>query len=307
MLSKQSLLVGSLTVILIFSYIITGNILAKKGNSALLSLEPSTITMPFLDSKQGCTLLILKLKIYNVTNLKVFSLKLDYNTSILEFIGGKMDRIFYTTVGGWKGAYTSVEFSKAFSGSGTMFIYYFKVLSVGSTQIKLKDTLLIDNSGANISHVISGATVKILPFKEWIKEKYLELKSKYNMLLINYTEILTKYKALNSTYKALLFNYNKLNNTYYKLLLYSHFLNQSYNLLKNRYNLLNSSFSFLKRNYYYLQKNYKNLQLNYRELESQFKTITNLFTITKNIIYCLAITTIILIIISIYFIKKLNR
>ena len=391
MLPKQSLLVGSLTVILIFSYIITGNILAEKGNSALLSLEPSTITIPFLDSRQGCTLLILKLKIYNVTNLKIFSLKLDYNTSILEFIGSKMDRIFYITVGGWRGEYTSGELHKAFSGSGTMFIYYFKVLSFGSTQIRLKDTSLLDNSGSNISHVTSGATIKIRPYNEWMNEKYNELKLKYNMLLINYNKILTKYKALNSTYealllnynelngkhnklkskynvllinyteilakykalnptykallfnynelnkkynelkskhnillinykeiltkyqvlnstyKALLFNYNELNNTYHKLLLYSHSINQSYNLLKHHYNLLNSSFTLLKRNYDSLQKNYKNLQLNYRELELQFKTIINLFTITKYIIYCFAITIIILIIVSIYFIKKIHR
>ena len=282
MLSKHSLLVGSLSVILIFSYITTGNILAKKGNSALLSLEPSTVTIPFLDSKQGCTLLILKLKIYNVTNLKIFSLKLDYNTSILEFIGSKMDRIFYITVGGWRGEYTSGELHKAFSGSGTMFIYYFKVLSIGSTQIRLRDTLLLDSSGSSISHVTSGATIKIRPYNEWMNEKYNELKLKYNMLLINYKEILTKYQVLNSTYKALFFKYTELNNTYHKLLLYSHSINQSYNLL-------NSSFTLLKRNYDSLQKNYKNLQLNYRELELQFKTIINQFTITKYI--CLLYTS----------------
>ncbi|GAG46916.1 unnamed protein product, partial [marine sediment metagenome] len=118
-----------------------------------LSLEPKVIEVPYLVIDNASTLVLVKLNINNVQDLKEFSFKFTYNTSIIEprpphDSFGMIDPSFYVTTGGWTGSTLNGRLAKTFSGSGTIFTYGFRVLNPGTTQLNLTDIMLRDSGGS---------------------------------------------------------------------------------------------------------------------------------------------------------------
>lgn len=242
--------------------------MSHAASSTALSLEPKEISIPFLESDGGTTLLTIELKVYNVSNLKKFYIKFGYDTYVLELIGAKMDEFFYNTVSGWRGWYydSYVELSRTFSGSATMFRYYFRVLHAGSTQVRLMDTILVDEAGSAIPHTVSECSVEVIPLESWIDDKYAELSAKYN-------ELLADFQTLNNTYWKLLGNYTSLNTMHQQLRESYSSLQNDYGTLSSDYNKLNAEFSNLKSDYGKLESQYESLQRDYNEQINQINQL----------------------------------
>lgn len=258
------------------------------------------IAIPYIDVEQ-C--IVLELQINNVYNLKQFSLQLLYDMSILEFIGGKMDESFYSTVGGWVGSYLSGELSKAFSGSATMFVYAFKVLRIGSTQISVTASLT-DTSGSVIPYTVSGTSIKILSVEEWVDGEYAELKEEHNSLNESYYFLLGSYDALQE-------DYHVINMTYYNYMAMHSYSNSEYESLNATFHNLLAEHVQLKSDYDnlvadrdVLQANYDSLTNDYDELASKYEISTNELNIFRNLSYVFIVTTSGLILATVYFVKR---
>ena len=251
----------------------TGTI-EEEWEGTSLFLEPKSIWLPYLNIQQGSTLVLVTLKIHNVQNLKQFHIKFTYNSSILEpwpseYTSGRIDTAFYLTSGGWTGHSINGLLAKTFTGSSIMFVYGFKVIQTGFTEISLTTSELIDDNGKNIPFGASGSTINVLSLEEWIDEEYAELMEKYGALSTNFV-------SLNSTYHSLLSNNTQLQEYY-------DYLNSSYSLLQIEYASLTSS---------------------YNEVESEHTAIKNELNNIKNTMYVLSATTLILIVTTVYFAKK---
>lgn len=309
MKDKIPLLIFIMVALIFAPILLTATPLEANNESTSLSLEPSEIEIPYLDLEEGSTLIPIKLKIYNVHNLREFSLSLDYDMNILEYIKGEMDLLFYNTVGGWRGNEFRGRLSEAFSGSDTMFIYSFKVLRSGLTQIRFTNTRLIDESGSTIPHTISGCTVEVLSLDEWIDGKYAELKGKYDALLVNYTEIKAEcetiksdYDSLNSSFTSLQTSYNDLQITYNSLKADYDSLKANHESLQIDYNSLKTSYDKLRTDYDGLKSSYDSLSRDYNVLESKYQLISELGELgtTRSLMYIFIITTVLFIAITVY-------
>ncbi|MGC9015143.1 MAG: hypothetical protein ACP5KW_12275, partial [Thermoproteota archaeon] len=198
------------------------------SDKPVLALEPKSIEVPRLGSEQA---ILVELAVYNVINLKEFHISLGYDPRVLEYYGGKIDKSFYITTGGWVGSELDGKLYKAFSGSGKMFTYVFKVIQEGSTEINLTAEL-IDESGSTIPHTDSGCVVKVLPLNEWIDAEYAKLRNEYINLTMNYETLNASYTYLKNKYDELNTNYKELNATYYTLKMNYDSLQSNYNYVK---------------------------------------------------------------------------
>ena len=282
----------SLSISIIITLVLTSMLLSTSQGASdkpILSLEPKSIEVPYLGSEQA---ILVDLVVYNVANLKEFHISLSYDPRVLEYYGGKIDKSFYVTTGGWIGNELDGKLYEAFSGSGKMFTYVFKVVQEGSTKITLSAEL-IDESGSTISHLDSECVVKVLPLDEWIDAEYAKLMSKYVNLTTSYEALNTSYISLENKYNELTVNYNKLNVTYYAL-------NSSYDRLAKNYKELNTTYYTLKTNHDLLQSNYSNIETSYNALKKEYE-------FTTKIMYLLMATTIIFIATTIYFAKRRSK
>jgi hypothetical protein len=234
------------------------------SDKPVLALEPKSIEVPHLGSEQA---ILVELAVYNVINLKEFHISLGYDPRVLEYYGGKIDKSFYITTGGWVGSELDGKLYKAFSGSGKMFTYVFKVIQEGSTEINLSAEL-IDESGSTIPHTDSGCVVKVLPLNEWIDAEYAKLRNEYINLTMNYET-----------------------------------LNASYTYLKNKYDELNTNYKELNATYYTLKTNYDSLQSNYNYVKTSYDALKREYELINKLMYLFATTTIIFIATTIYFAK----
>ncbi len=66
-------------------------------------MEPENIEVPYLNGSGFGTVVVVNVRISNVTDLKEFSWDIRYNTVVLEFIGWEISKIFYNEVNGWMG------------------------------------------------------------------------------------------------------------------------------------------------------------------------------------------------------------
>ena len=271
-----------LTVLVFSPICFTSSANASETNtSTSLSLEPKVIEAPYLGLDNVSALVVVKLKIHNVHELKEFSFKFTYNTSILEPCPphdsfGMIDPSFYLTAGGWTGSSLMGQLGETFSGSGTMFTYGFRVLNPGSTPLNLTDSKLTNSSGFTIPHTVSGCTVEVLSFEDCVDGEYVELMEQYD--------------SLNSSYSLLQTDYHSLNSTYYNLLL-------NYTRLQEDYDSLNASYSFL-------QTDYASLTSTYTELEQEHQSIISELNTIRTLMYILTATTILFIATTVYYRRK---
>ena len=178
------------------------------------------IEVPYLELDDGSVLIFVELEIINVDDLKDYSFDFTYDTSILEIYNGgfvQMEDWFYNKVGGFSGSSLGGRLANTFQGSGIPFVYGFRVLQPGVTQLNLTNTKLFDVNGSIIPHTVSGITVEVLSLEEWVDGKY--------------TELLEQYDSLNSSLSLLQEDYNELEGDY-------NHLNQDYDSLDAFYNEL---------------------------------------------------------------------
>jgi len=241
-----------------------------------LSLKPDIITLPLLEQPQA---LYVELTIQNVSCFKAYSFELDYNRTILEFMGAKMDDAFYATTGGYiEGDEFQGTLRRTFSGSTTMFVYVFKILNTGSTQINIVNSKT--DFGLLASHKVTNCTITIKSLVKWIDGQYAELKERYDKLSVDF-------QMLNTTYHKLLADCLSLNATYHALLMNYSDLNFNFDKLQTSYNALNAT--------------HYRLLTNYNSLQSTLEAITNELNITRTLTCIFTATTIIFIARAAYF------
>jgi len=282
-----------LTFIAIFIILsVQAGLVKTEDSTTQLSLNPDVIQIPLADlGETNFAVIAVRLNVSNVNRLKSFSLNFAYDMYVIEYLGfGKMDEWFYNTVGGWTGWYTQGELSKTFSGSATMFAYYFKVLHSGSTQIRLTDTRLWDESGNAIPHSVSGCTINVLTFEEWIDGEYVELSMKYDILLADYASIQSDYDDYRATHS-------------YTNLEFDDILSQkdqyidAYDSLVSEYNSLNATYSQYKQTHSYTDDEYDHLILENQRL-------TNELGRSSSLNYILIAVSVILLALTAYYARK---
>ncbi|MCW4019070.1 MAG: hypothetical protein NWF00_10405 [Candidatus Bathyarchaeota archaeon] len=274
--------------------------------TTVLSLEPQNITIPYLDKDDGPTVVAINLAIQNVVGLRNVSLTMRYDSNILEPVFGKMDQDFYDKVGGYGGSgfgsgpspnshyFDIAPFSASapgFSGSATLFVYYFKVVGTGSTQVNLVDTVIMESSGTNISHTVSGCTVEVVPLEVWVDGEYAELMAEHEALDLefqtltqelaaldaNYTSLEGDCDQLNTTYQALDATYNDLVRDYDNLTQEFASLNANYSSLDTQYSLLQAELQALNMTHQELQADYEELQADYEEMVNTYEDLQNTY------------------------------
>jgi len=178
-----------------------------------LSLEPTVIELPFLD--QEPLAVFLELSVYNVSNLKRYSFELDYNRTILEFIGYKMDNYFYTTLGiGWIGNGFQGNLSRSFSGSAVIFVYAFRILNIGTTHVDIVNSSLWTDNGLLISHNVAGCTITIKSLEEWVDGEYAVLGAEYEDYRESHSYTDSEFTSVLNERNQWISEYNSLNATY---------------------------------------------------------------------------------------------
>jgi prefoldin subunit 5 len=306
--------------ILVFTPIFAVTSQGENSGSTSLSLEPKVIEVPS-ELDQVPVLVLVELKVYNVTSLKEFYIKFSYDMSILEYHGGKIDRSFYLKTGGWRGNEFEGILGGTFSGSGTMFTYAFRVIQTGSTKIDLVNTKLVDEKGSIIPHTVSGSTIKVLSFEEFVngeytkfKEKYdalsenfMEIRAKYEMLNVSYNELLLKHDTLKADYVELTENYKELNSTHYRLKSNYDSLTATYSSLLVSHEELMSAYNKIKSGYDALKDDYEAIKSKYNELKLKNDALTVELNTTKNLSYISIITTTVFITTTLYLVIRKHK
>jgi len=196
--------------------------------TAVLALEPSQVLVPFLEDDGMPGVIALRLIIYNVSNLKQIHIEFGYNASIISHEACSINRVFYTTVGGWRGrcgkSLLDAEFPRPFSESAKMFVLFFTVRNLGTADIKLINVKLLDPDGNEIPVTIKNSQVTVVTLEEYVDGKYQELLGNYEILAANYTELKNEYNELTLNYNRVveelntwLTRYQELNSSYNEL------------------------------------------------------------------------------------------
>ena len=191
----------------------------NKDPIVTLAIEPEHVMLPLLNDSS--TALLLKLVIYNASDIKRIYLKLDYDSTIMYQEACSIDPDFYSSTGGWRGLcgrdYLNAEFPRSFSGSSVAFLFFFIVYSTGSTEVKPVLVKLLDSNGNEVRFRVKVASVKIVSFEEYANSKYggliegfkklsimyRELRDRYDKLLVNYSKALDELNSLTKRFKAL--------------------------------------------------------------------------------------------------------
>jgi len=239
--------------------------------------------------------IILELKVNNVFNLKGYSLELDYDRNVLEFIGGKMDDSFFTLVGGYTGGIFQGTLSKSFSGSAIMFIFAFRIRHVGlrefRTEVRIVSSELLTSTEYWVNyHNHSGSTINILSHEEWMDDEYSRLIMKYDILLANYTDIKTEYDNYKATHSHTNIEFNKILGQRDQYI-------RAYENLTSEYNLLNATYNQYKRTHSYSDDEYNDLMLSYESIGNQVSSL-------YNVVYVLMIATGVFLVATIYFVIR---
>jgi len=139
-------------------------------------------------------------------------------------------------------------------------------------------TIQVDSNVANYGPISFFFTFNITEFVP--SPEYIALNETYYSLLTNYTDILGNYTQLQSDYAVLFENYTtalaeNANDTqnYNTLVSTYNVLDSNYNSLTANYNLLSTTYSNLTTNYISMSSNYALLQQNYALLQTNFQTL----------------------------------
>jgi len=165
-------------------------------------LEPESITTPYLESEETSSSIVINLKVSDVVDLKEFHITFDYNESILEYVDGDIDSIFYHSSRGWTGGDLNGILADTFTGSGTMFSYTFRAIGVGSTEVKLAMSEFIDVDGESIAYD-SLVNVTVLGLSEYVDGLNRELQDDYDSLLEDYNALEGDYTSLTEEYEQI--------------------------------------------------------------------------------------------------------
>jgi outer membrane murein-binding lipoprotein Lpp len=265
--------------------------------TTILSLEPEVIKVPYLGDSNP-TIIAVNLYIHNVKDFKKVSFDMRYDSNIIEPAACEVEDKFYTTVSGTSGSYFgfghsqsshSFQIYRSFTGSATMFIFYFKALGTGSTQINFAYSQMYDDLEESIEHTAIGTTVEIVPFESWANTTCSELKGKYDQLTADFQTLNTTYHNLANNYNELSTDHDALNTDYatlelkrYTLEQHLHTVNTTYQNLLNDYDnlaaqnaALNESYASLEDDYFTLTQNLQTLNASYQELKQTYKQTTN--------------------------------
>lgn len=233
-------------------------------SNTYLSLEPSFIEVPFLDSESANTFIEVAMKVYDISNLKELHVDFQYDENVLDYYSGKIDQTFYLTVGGGTGSVVDKRITKAFSGTITMYRYTFRVLSPGTTTISLQDTELLDEPGTSIPFTPIDCIVSVETLSDYMNNLYDELETSYNLM--------------QSSYSALQFDYENLDSTYNSLQSENLILDEQYWILNTTFNELSSDYEILDTLHYELLDEYEGLEESLIILQSEFDILSNTFS-----------------------------
>lgn len=254
--------------------------------TTILSLEPDIIKVPYLEKDDGPQIVAIKLHIQNVQNLNRVFINMRLDSNILEPVAYEMESSFRQIVGGWSGSGfatgpnpTSHDFqlSTTYSGSSAMFIYYFRTLKVGTTEVNLTGTHLTDTEGETIQHETSGTTLEVVPFEIWANTTCANLIEKYNTLTTDFQTLNITYRNLLTNYTTLSSNYNNLSAKYDNLTLDYDTLKLKRYTLEQHLNTVNASYQTLLKDYDNLTKHNNDLNTNFTALDADYLTLTQQF------------------------------
>lgn len=130
-----------------------------------------------------------------------------------------------------------------------------------------------------------------------LKADYNNLNSSYYTLMSNYTELLANYDSLQNSYDNLQASYNSLNSSYDNL-------QQNFDSFNSTYHNLVSDFNDIQSSYNQLNSTYNAIQDSYDELQADQEVIINELNVTRNLMYILMATAMILTATTVYFAKR---
>jgi hypothetical protein len=189
-------------------------------------------------------------------------------------------------------------------------------------------TIRVDSSVFNYGQVTFNFTFNItefVPSTEYLAlnatyysllDNYTNLLDNYTQLLANYNNMSTDYATLLTEHNQLLLNYNSLSANYNSLIANYNSLSANYNSMLTNYDNLHLTFGSQLTNYTSLQGNFESLSSNYNILIEDYNSLNSSYTglesnyeaargqlaFSTNLNYILIISTIVLAVISVYFI-----
>lgn len=219
LVSKHSSRISRIKVILLLVLLYSSRSgFAHCETQTAFSLESATIEVPYIDLGTGSLAFEIELNVYDVNKLKEFHIEFGYDSNVVEYFGGEIDRSFYLQSRGGTGSALDKLLATAYTGSGTMYRYTFRVVGLGTTNITLKNPEFLDVEGNPIEFTTNACTVTVLPFNEFVDQKYLELEAEHLSLLNNYTSLESAYDGLSNDYNELDTEFNELETHYNTLI-----------------------------------------------------------------------------------------
>jgi len=190
----------TLTIIILINLI---TIPTATATTTKLTIEPPTITYPYIELEDGASLFEVAVKIHDVTNLKEYHLDFAYDSNIIEFVSGTWDQSFYVTTRGGTGGWLDMRLADYYTGTGEMYHYTFRVLKPGNTTISLKNVELIDTEGAQISFETEPCDVSILSLEDYSDKINKSLLNELENLHQDYTDLESELSTLQTEYNEL--------------------------------------------------------------------------------------------------------
>ena len=247
----------ALLIALVICTLLPAETLDASDSSAILSFQPDTVEVPFINFEHGIGRFYIRLHLSNVQNLDWFKFSIIFDGDILlvpdwedlgrpepsEWSGGG-------TSSGHPGygsyTYNYYQIRNPISGSGILLTFLFEPKTPGATEIQFRDVEFKNTSGEIIPVITEGTVVNIIPFDTWIDGEYENLSTEYNELQTQYNDMEVVFDTLSNEYVSLNSNYTSLQDDY-------SLLSYEYTLLESDYTTLNSIYNSLELDYEALQ------------------------------------------------------
>ncbi|HML04073.1 MAG TPA: hypothetical protein VK487_11975 [Candidatus Bathyarchaeia archaeon] len=193
-------------------------------------------------------------------------------------------RVFVGT--GWQQIYDEQVLSLSMPQSNVLSrLIWFTLPQNANDSLKCYMYVLTDHaSGLPSIYNFNATTVRTMTYDQLLAN-YSSLLTNYDTLLGSYNALSTRYAGLNSTYTSLLNKYNSLQATFESL-------NASYSTQKTTYNALKANYDSLNASYRMLNQSYCTLKGENNSLSSTAGAQDTELTMTKDIMYALAVVTV---------------